>query len=197
MKLFRKEYQSLSDEQLVIAMAGGDQRAFDQLYGRYSGPLVAYFMRMLWRDREKAEDFVHDLFTKLIHRPELFDPSRSFKTWVYSVANNMCKNEYKKQEIRKNTSNGLDGMVHQPADGTKNTMEDVHHSLFKEAFNEQILELDVKHREVFELRHFEGLSMKEIADVLEINEGTVKSRLFYATKYLAEALKDFHPAQTS
>jgi RNA polymerase sigma-70 factor (ECF subfamily) len=195
MRLFKKEYGSMSDEQLVIAMAGGDQRAFDNLYGRYANALTAYFMRMMWRDREKAEDFVHDLFTKLIHRPELFDPSRSFKTWVYSVANNMCKNEYKKQEIRKNTSNGLDSS-YPVSDGTKNTMNDVHHSLFKEAFDEQLQELDGKHREVFELRHFEGLSMKEIADVLEINEGTVKSRLFYATKYLAEALKEYHPAQT-
>jgi RNA polymerase sigma factor (sigma-70 family) len=195
MRLFKKEYDSMSDEQLVIAMAGGDQRAFDNLYGRYANALTAYFMRMMWRDREKAEDFVHDLFTKLIHRPELFDPSRSFKTWVYSVANNMCKNEYKKQEIRKNTSNGLDSS-YPVSDGTKNTMNDVHHSLFREAFDEQLLELDGKHREVFELRHFEGLSMKEISDVLEINEGTVKSRLFYATKYLAEALKDYHPAQT-
>lgn len=185
----------MSDEQLVIAMAGGDQRAFDNLYGRYANALTAYFMRMMWRDREKAEDFVHDLFTKLIHRPELFDPSRSFKTWVYSVANNMCKNEYKKQEIRKNTSNGLDSS-YPVSDGTKNTMNEVHHSLFKEAFDEQLQELDGKHREVFELRHFEGLSMKEISDVLEINEGTVKSRLFYATKYLAEALKDYHPAHT-
>lgn len=196
MRLFKKEYGTMSDEQLVIAMAGGDQRAFDHLYGRYSNALTAYFMRMMWRDREKAEDFVHDLFTKLIHRPELFDPSRSFKTWVYSVANNMCKNEYKKQEIRKNTSNGLDSS-YAVSDTTKNTMNDVHHTLFKEAFDGQIQELDVKHREVFELRHFDGLSMKEISDILGINEGTVKSRLFYATKYLAEALRDFHPAQTT
>ena len=195
MRLFKKEYGSLSDEQLVIALAGGDQRAFDQLYGRYSRPLMAYFMRMLWKDREKAEDFVHDLFTKLIHRPELFDPSRSFKTWVYSVANNMCKNEYKKQEIRKNTSNGLDSS-YPVSDGSRNTLSEAHNALFKEAFDEQMKELDGRHREVFELRHFDGLSMKEIADVLAISEGTVKSRLFSATKYLAEGLKAFHPVQT-
>jgi len=196
MRLFKKEYGSLSDEQLVIAMAGGDQRAFDHLYKRYSGPLVSYFMRMMWKDREKAEDFVHDLFTKLIHRPELFDPSRSFKTWVYSVANNMCKNEYKKQEIRKNTSNGLDSS-YPVSDPNKNTMNEAHNALFKEAFEDQLLELDQKHREVFEMRHFDGLSMKEIAEVLVISEGTVKSRLFYATKYLAEGLKAFHPVHTA
>jgi RNA polymerase sigma-70 factor (ECF subfamily) len=53
--------------------------------------------------------------------------------------------------------------------------------------------MDEKHREVFALRHLEGLSMKEIAEVMEINEGTVKSRLFYATKFLAEKLKVYNP----
>lgn len=196
MRLYKKEYDSMTDEQLVIALAGGDQRAFDKLYQRYANPLISYFMRMLWRDREKAEDFLHDLFTKLIHRPELFDTNRSFKTWVYSVANNMCKNEYKKQEIRKNTSNGLDSS-YPVSDVNKNTLNEVHHSLFKEAFDEQLVALDQKHKEVFEMRHFDGLSMKEIADVLQISEGTVKSRLFYATKYLAQSLQAFHPEQTS
>lgn len=192
MKLIRKEYQQMTDEQLVIAMAGGDQRAFDHLYNRYSGPLVSYFMRMLWRDREKAEDFVHDFFTKLIHRPELFDTNRSFKTWMFSVACNMCKNEYKKQEIRKNTSNGLDSN-YAVKDHDQNTESTVHHTFFKNAYDEQVLQLEPKHREVFEMRHFDGLSIKEIADALSINEGTIKSRLFYATKYLAERLKHFQP----
>lgn len=196
MRLERKEYNTFSDEQLVIALAGGDQHAFNLLYERYSRPLLSFFMRLMWKDREKAEDFVHDLFTKIIHRPELFDPTRSFKTWMYSVANNMVKNEYKKQEVRKNTSNGLDSS-YAVSDHSKNTMSEAHHSLFKQRFDEQILTLDVKHKEIFELRHFDGLSMKEIADVLQISEGTVKSRLFYATKYLAEGLKEYHPMQTS
>jgi RNA polymerase sigma-70 factor (ECF subfamily) len=194
MQFVKKEYGSMTDEQLVIALAGGDQRAFDHLYNRYARLLIAYFMRMLWKDREKSEDFLHDLFTKLIHRPELFDTNRSFKTWIYSVANNMCKNEYKKQFVRKNTQNGLDHTFTVP-DVNQNTLNDVHHALFKARFDEQLMELDEKHKEVFELRHFEGLSMKEISEVLEISEGTVKSRLFYATKYLAKGLHEFHPEQ--
>lgn len=182
----------MTDEQLVIAMAGGDQRAFDHLYERFASPLLSYFMRMLWRDREKSEDFVHDFFTKLIHKPELFDTTRSFKTWMFSVANNMCKNEYKRKEVRKNTTNGLDThyVVKDPVSNTENQ---THHSLFKEAYNQQITQLEDKHREVFEMRHFDGLSIKEISDALQINEGTIKSRLFYATKYLAQGLKDYQP----
>ena len=55
------------------------------------------------------------------------------------------------------------------------------------------MDLDEKHKEVFSLRHLDGLSIKEIAEVLEISDGTVKSRLFYATKYLSESLKEFNP----
>ncbi len=192
MRIDRKTYHLMTDEQLLIATAGGDKRAFDNLYERYSSLLLSYFMRMLWRDREKSEDFVHDFFTKVIHKPELFDTTRSFKTWMYSVAANMCKNEYKKQEVRRGTNNSLNEET-QVKDDSKNVMNATHHQLFKEKFDLEILKLDSKHREVFELRHFDGLSMKEIAEVLLTNEGTVKSRLFYATKYLAQSLKEYQP----
>jgi RNA polymerase sigma-70 factor (ECF subfamily) len=182
----------MTDESLMISIAKGDKRAFNELYERYSGPLLGYFMRMLWKDREKAEDFVHDLFAKIVRKPELFDPSRKFKTWVYSVANNMCKNEYKKQEVRKNTSSGLDGHFYL-SDTNANVEKEVHESRFKEMFELKMDQLDQKHSEVFELRHIRGLSIKEIAEILEISDGTVKSRLFYATKNLAEKLKEYNP----
>ena len=194
MRLEKKTYQTMTDEQLLIAMAGGDKRAFDHLYERFSSLLFSYFMRMLWRDREKSEDFVQDFFTKLIHKPELFDTTRSFKTWMYSVAANMCKNEYKKQAVRKGTNNSLNEET-QVKDESKNSLNETHHQLFKERFDQEIQKLDQKHREVFELRHFDGLSMKEIAEVLLTNEGTVKSRLFYATKYLAQNLKEYQPEE--
>jgi RNA polymerase sigma-70 factor (ECF subfamily) len=182
----------MSDELLMQAIASGDKRAFDELYNRYAKPLKSYFMRMLWRDKEKSEDFLHDLFAKIVHKPDCFDPSRSFKTWVFSGANNMCKNEYKKQEVRKGMSNGLDNH-YTLFDDSVNVIGEVQDAFFKEAFEESMKKLDDKHREAFALRHIEGLSIKEIAEVLEINEGTIKSRLFYATKYLAEHLKIFNP----
>lgn len=191
MLFFRSSYKKISDEDLVVALSKGDKKAFDELYDRYANLLLRYFMRMLWKDQEKAEDFVHDLFAKLIQRPELFDVSRSFKTWVYSVANNMCKNEYKKQEIRKNTVNGIDDSI--KTIGNQDVLTDTHQALFKENYTASMQQLDVKHREVFSLRHEAGLSIKEISDLLEINEGTVKSRLFYATRQLAELLKEFNP----
>ena len=196
MRLIRSSYRSMSDEKLMEAISKGEKRAFDELYDRYSSPLFGYFMRMLWRDREKAEDFVHDLFAKIVHKPEYFDTSRTFKTWVYSVANNMCKNEYKKAEVRKGMSNGLD-QHYSLSDKQANVLNEVQDNLFQEAFIKSMDDLDGKHKEVFSLRHIEGLSIKEIAEILEINEGTVKSRLFYATKYLAESLKEFNPVENT
>lgn len=192
MRLIKPQYRSLSDEELMIAIRKGDQRAFNEIYERYSGPLLGYFIRMLWKDREKAEDFVHDIFAKIIKKPELFDPERKFKTWIYSVANNMCKNEYKKQEVRKNTTNGLDEF-YAVSDENSNVFSEVQDVFFRSEFEESMNALDEKHSEVFKLRHMDGLSIKEIAEVLEISDGTVKSRLFYATKYLAESLKEFNP----
>jgi RNA polymerase sigma-70 factor (ECF subfamily) len=74
-------------------------------------------------------------------------------------------------------------------------MNEVQDQFFQDAFSQKLSELDEKHREAFTLRHIDGLSIKEIADVLGANEGTIKSRIFYAIKYLAEGLKEFNPIE--
>jgi RNA polymerase sigma-70 factor (ECF subfamily) len=191
MQLFKPKYNSLTDEELMKALSKGDQRAFDELYKRFYAQLLGYFKNMLWGDREKAEDMVHDIFAKIIKNPDYFDTNRSFRTWLFSVASNMCKNEYKKQAVRKNTSTGVED--YRSISSSTNVLAEVQDNQFQQAFEENLAKMDEKHREVFALRHLEGLSMKEIAEVMEINEGTVKSRLFYATKFLAEKLKVYNP----
>ena len=191
MRLFKPQYSKLLDEELMELLGKGDKRAFDTLYKRYAQPLFGYFMKLLARDREKCEDMVHDLFAKIIRKPDYFDTSRSFRTWVYSVASNMCKNEYKRMAVRKNVKNDLE-----PAEILKSnsdTLKTVHEKSFRERLESQLEKMDEKHKSVFVLRHFDGFSMKEIAETMNINEGTVKSRLFYATKSLAGALKEFNP----
>jgi RNA polymerase sigma-70 factor (ECF subfamily) len=195
MQLFKPSYNTLSDEKLMQTLSRGDKRAFDELYKRYAKTLKGYFMRMLWKNESKAEDFVHDLFVKIIHNPDLFDSNRSFKTWVYSVACNMCKNEYKKQEIRKGTTSGID-QFYTISDKGIDVLNEVQMSHFGAQLEKMLDKLKSEHQEVFTLRHMEGLSIKEIAEVLDVNEGTVKSRLFYATKYLADKLKEFNTVNT-
>jgi RNA polymerase sigma-70 factor (ECF subfamily) len=104
----------------------------------------------------------------------------------------MCKNEYQKQAVRKGTA--LDIEDHYSlSDANANVLKEVEMNQFGIAYEKNLSELKTEHREVFTLRHMDGLSIKEIAEIVQANEGTVKSRLFYATKQLAEKLKEFNP----
>ncbi|NBN98807.1 MAG: RNA polymerase sigma factor [Flavobacteriia bacterium] len=172
-----------------MAISHGEKPAFDELYHRYADKLYGYILKMLWYNEVRAQDLLQDLFTKIIRQPQLFDTSKNFKTWIYTIASNLCKNEFKRNEVRKNTHNGLDHRYNIASeDNLDNTINDLE---FMEALQRELTKLDEKHREVFVLKHIDGLSIKEIAEIMSINEGTVKSRLFYAIKKLAEELKMF------
>jgi RNA polymerase sigma-70 factor (ECF subfamily) len=188
MRLFKRDYKRDSDEELMRLYIKGDRKAFEQIYHRYGDYLVNFFYRKLWQDREKAEDFTQELFRKIIDRPAMFDTTKMFKTWLFTVASNMCKNEYKRSEIRKDSRKDLpEGFEGRSNDEIADKIFDK--QSFKESLDIELSKLKEKHRQVFMLRNFEGLSIKEIAEVLEINEGTVKSRLHNVTKDLASKLE--------
>jgi RNA polymerase sigma-70 factor (ECF subfamily) len=189
MGLFRSSYHALPDEQLMPLVAQRDQKAFGALYDRYGKLMYNYFHKMLWQDKEKARDFTQDLFTKLVHKPELYDASRSFKTWIYSIAHNMCKNEYSKMEVRRNAREEL-GQRPGVTD-----RDEPQQAIDREEFNlrltEALGELDEVKRTTFELRFRHEMSIEEISQVMQCSEGTVKSRLFYTLKQLNQRLKVF------
>jgi RNA polymerase sigma-70 factor (ECF subfamily) len=188
----KRKYQQITDEQLVSDMQRGDHMAFNKLYNRYSNRLLYYFYRMLGNSNEKAQDFLQDIFVKIIDNIDKFDTSRKFSTWAFSIAHNMCKNEYRSMEIRKNSpiddfNETLEYTEELPVVEFANT-EDFIRDLFCELEN-----FDEIHKTVFLLHYREGFSLKDIAQTLEISEGTVKSRLFYTRKRLAERLIKYHP----
>jgi len=192
MSLQGRKYKAFTDEELMQMIAKGDGMAFEELYDRYSKPMVNYFCRMLWKDREKAQDFMQDLFTKIVNRPDQYDSSRNFKTWLYSIANNMCKNEYRKQEVRKNTVK----MTHEnikvyDESPEKSRLMDA--EVFNEMLDKELEELEEVQRSTFLMRFKMDLSIKEIAEIHQCSEGTVKSRIFYTLKKLSEKLKMFDP----
>ena len=76
----------------MLAIRQGEKTAFNELYQRYSGKLYGYILKLLWYNEVSAQDLLQDLFTKIITQPHLFDTNRSFKTWVYTIASNLCKN---------------------------------------------------------------------------------------------------------
>ncbi|MDZ4750456.1 MAG: sigma-70 family RNA polymerase sigma factor [Flavobacteriales bacterium] len=187
MALFKTTYTSLEDEKLVSLIGKKDTQAFEVLYARYAKLMYNYFHRMLWKDKEKARDFTQDLFSKLIQKTDSIDESRSFKTWFYSVAHNMCKNEYAKMEVRRTAHKDISfHSDHSVSDNQKMDREQ-----FQLKLQEALNDLDETKRTTFELRFRQEMSIQEISDVMKCSEGTVKSRLFYTLKQLNEKLKVF------
>ncbi|MBL7942120.1 MAG: RNA polymerase sigma factor [Flavobacteriales bacterium] len=189
MALFRSSYHSLPDEELMSLVARRDQKAFGVLYDRYGKLMYNYFHKMLWQDREKSRDFTQDLFAKLVHKPELYDSSRPFKTWIYSIAHNMCKNEYSKVEVRRNAREELE---YRPATEQR---DEAQSAIDRQEFNiklqEALDELDEVKRATFEMRFRHEMSIEEISEAMQCSQGTVKSRLFYTLKQLNQKLKVF------
>lgn len=180
-----KDTPHQADENLMRRMQQGDEQAFNVLYKRYGAKLYAYFWRMLWQDEALSEDFTQQLFLKLIEKKTSYDATRTFSTWLYTMAANMVKNEYRRRErLAKNSRK--DQPTFKTADHWQYQLDD---EFWKKALQEALQQLDEKHRHCFLLRHQEERSIKEISQIVGCPEGTVKSRLYYATKYLASQLK--------
>jgi len=195
MHFLKNPLNDASDEQLMAAIQNGNSSSFEELYNRYSKRLFIYFYRMLGSE-EKAQDFLHDIFLKIIEHPKAFDTKRTFSNWIFSIAANMCKNEYRSREIRRNAQQN--GRVTETAiqlNAEAKTEDEIDRIQFKKRLIKEVQELDADQRNVFLLRFQENLSIKEIGKILNCPEGTVKSRLFYLTRRLAIKLKDFDPSE--
>ena len=182
--IFRRKNKTQTDNELMQLIVSGDQPAFAESYNRYKDRMYYYFYRMLGNSAEQADDFLQELFMKLIEKPESYNPKYSFQTWFYSVANNMCKNEYRRREVRQEYQ--ANELLEPQLDYWNDS------SIEPEQLIEKIFatldELGEEHRSAFLLRYREDFSIKDVAEILQLPEGTVKSRLFYARKILAEKL---------
>jgi len=176
----------------MIKICAGDTGSFNELYERYSKRILYYFYRMLGNSEEKAQDFLQDIFMKIIEKPELFNPKKKFSTWVFCVAHNMCKNEYRSNGVRKIVENHEDLSAF-----CINSKEEKEQMIDLKSFTEKLYKeldkMDENHKTTFLLRNREGFSIKEIGKALNCSEGTVKSRLFYTCKKLASKLAIYQP----
>lgn len=181
--MFRKNYKNYSDEELIQFIKNGKEAAFDELYSRYAGKIYSYFYKMLWQNIEKSNDFTQEVFLKIIEKPHLFDTNKKFSTWIFTMANNLCKNEYRKHQNQQKAYGGFKLLQEETIEFN---FQSIDNELFINKINIAIDELDLKHKECFVLRYKEELSVKEISKITNIPEGTVKSRIFHATKKVSE-----------
>ena len=176
----------LSDEVLLERVSRGDQQAFSQLYLRYQPRLVKHCARVLRDDVAQAADLVDEAMFDVWRSAEHFAGRSKPSTWIYSIARNKVISWLRKtSEVSLEDESILDAMVDPDANP--------HEELAMDDMKQQLLrlmdQLTDEHREVLKLTYFEEKSVKEVADLLDISENTVKTRMFYAHKRLAQLLE--------
>ena len=181
------------DAEFLRAVLGGDATAYRGLVEKYQGRLYNMVYGMM-RNREDALDVTQEAFVKAYHNLETFRLESSFYTWLYRIGMNLAIDPLRRRK-RRPTSEFDENIAARDGDGG---IAEAHHianprrALERKQLYTRIMDamekLPEDQREVVLLRELEGLSYKEIADVMQIPEGTVMSRLFYARKKLQKLL---------
>lgn len=184
----RKHSGEHSDERLMQLVANGERWAFELLYERYFDKLV-WFARTFVQDEQQAEDVVQEVFIRIIEQPMLFDSEKRFSTWIYTAVANASRNALR----NKNNRLRLLQVNIAPRYGEESLMADgAERSLLRKGIQKACSSLSEKEKNIFILRFEQELSIKEIAAIEAIPEGTVKSAIYYLLKKLAPHLKEFH-----
>ncbi len=164
-----------SDEDIAVRVQGGDSDAFGILVERFERKLMRYARKFL-RDPDDAKDIVQEVFIKAYENIQSFDAARRFSPWIYRIAHNEFVNAIKKRA--RGPLFGIDLDVVFPHLTADETADDVALERDTQKILEDSLdELDPKYREPLVLYYFEGLSYKDMADILHIPMSTVGVRL--------------------
>ena len=185
-----------SDNQLVERTQAGDARAFDELVVRFSPRLYGLIYNMT-ASHEDTNDLLQEVFAKAYRSIRGFQGKSSFYTWMHTIAVNMTINFLKKRNRRKTMSlDDVDnGILNDPDFIAATSNGDPSHSAnlgeLQKKLNESMLKLSHEHRAVVTMFDIQGMPHADIAKILKISEGTVRSRLFYAHKQLQTHLQEF------
>ena len=173
--------ETSSDETLIGRIAGGDQLAMRTLFARHRVPVYRWLLRIV-RDKTLAEDLVSDVFLDVWRQATSFKGRASVSTWLLAIA------RYKALSARRRRIDAeLDARtastIADPADDPEAALQKKKRS---ELLRDSLAQLSPEHGEVIDLVYYHGKSVKEVADIVGIAEATVKTRMFYARKKLAE-----------
>jgi RNA polymerase sigma factor RpoE len=186
-----------SEEMLLVQRAQkGDMGAYDELVRKYQERIYATIYHMT-SNHEDANDLAQDTFIKAYQALKSFKGGSSFYTWVYRIAVNKTINFLKQRKNRTHMSlNDLDFNAEHDPDlvalvSDKTPRRDAGLNELQEKLNEAMQKLSDDHRLVVTLHDVQGLAHDEIAQIMECNVGTVRSRLFYARQQLQAYLSDY------
>jgi RNA polymerase sigma-70 factor (ECF subfamily) len=188
----------LSDTELMLLVKEGDYRAFDRLYERYRGPVQRFLFALTW-DAQAAEDGLQEVFVGLFRSRADYVPTAKLSTYLFRIARNYYLAQRRRRRSAQEVSlscPGRDGS--DPFAGIRaNEMVEPEIRLMQAyrrwRIRRAIQSLPEGQQLVFVMAHFEGMKYAEIADVLNVPVGTVKSRMFTAVRSLQTLLKEEIP----
>ena len=184
-----KPLGSLTDDELMQRVSRkDDDRAFGELYHRHVRRLMGFFFRQLDKDEALASDFTQDAFMRVWTARDKFTGT-TFRTWLFTIAFNLIKNHIRHSVHQKQYEQFL--ATYQAVTEDSKIINKLDDEAFANALREELERLSSDARLLFSLRFEEELSVPQIAEVMEIPEGTVKSRLHTLTQTLK---KKFNPA---
>ena len=183
----------MDEKELIRQLKNGNEEAFNEMVQRYSKKLYYLCLKMLQNEKD-AEDTVQTIFLKAYMNLSRFEEKSSISTWLYRIGMNVCTDVLRKRKKENTTSlYAVDSDDEEYALEIPDEKENVEQTVLererKEALYQAINSLKPKQKELIILRDIEGLSYEEIAEVLKMNTGTVKSGINRARKALLEKLQ--------
>ena len=181
----------MTDTQLVKEFRNGDIRAFNKLVERWQHRIHRLAYRY-FSSHDDAMEITQKTFIRVYKKLDTLDDAEKFPSWIYRIANNLCLDEVKRAGRRKSSS--LDVLKVERI--TKSVQANPEHSLqnseLGEILQHALNQLSAEQRIVVILKEYEGLKFREIAEILEEPENTVKSRMYYGLKKLKDIFNQWN-----
>ena len=173
-----------SDEALVGAIAGGDRRAMQALYLRHKVRIYRFVLRLVG-DAALAEDIVSDVFLDVWRQADGFKAKSRVSTWLLAIARYKALSAQRGRS-REQLDDGAAGAVADPADDAETILDRQDRSAI---IRRCLSQLSAIHREVLDLVYYHDKSVEEVAEIVGVSSGTVKTRMFYARKRMENLLE--------
>lgn len=172
------------EAQLARRAQSGDQAAFADLVGRYTGAVYNQAYRML-SNAQESEDAVQEVFLRAYRRLDSYDPGRRFVTWLLTIGSNYCIDRLRRRRMSWLT---LDDVAFWLTSGEAGPERKALEGERQRRVQQALQKLPESYRSVTVLRYWNDLSYLEIAEAMNLTEATVKTRLHRARKMLRDAL---------
>jgi RNA polymerase sigma-70 factor (ECF subfamily) len=188
----------LSDPDVVVQARKGSEAAYRELLSRYERPVFSLIFRMV-RDRETAEDLAQETFIKVLNNLDRYSPEFKFSSWLFKIANNLTIDHLRRRRVDTISIEGApDAVTAESAKATsiavvsadESPLEELESRELGTAIERAIGKLRPEYRACIMLRHVEDKSYEEIAEIVKLPLGTVKTYIHRARHELRAALGD-------